>query len=159
MDGDRAAVVARRRRTEHGLELPATRATPEAPGDQNRVLRGGHSQPLELVDDGGKGLLTRIKWRTGKWESRRLDDDRHPPAARDEIAERWSGERIAKRLPDGRRNIPERLEGWRRHQENSIIGDADERDARAREKRKSCHDSIQPPRRPARPVVRRRSGA
>ena len=69
VDGDRAAEVARLRRSEHRLELATPCATPEAAGDQDRVLRSGHPEPLELVDDRGDRLLAWVDRRSGKWEA------------------------------------------------------------------------------------------
>ena len=57
---DRAAEVARAGGAQDRLELAAAGAALEPAGDQDRVLLGGHPEPLELVDHGGDRLLARI---------------------------------------------------------------------------------------------------
>ena len=82
---DRAAEVARAGGAQHRLELAAAGPALEPAGDQDRVLLGGHPEPLELVDHGGDRLLARIDRSTREGQRARLDDDRDPAAAGGEL--------------------------------------------------------------------------
>ena len=116
---DRAAEVARAGGAEDRLELAAARAALEPAGDEDRVLLGGHPEPLELVDHGGDRLLARVDRGAREGQRARLDDDRDPAAARGEIGERRAGERIAERLADRGRDVAQRIERRRRHQQHA----------------------------------------
>ena len=107
---DRAAEVARAGGAEHRLELAATGPALEPSGDQDRVLLGGHPEPLELVDHGGDRLLARVDRGARERQRARLDDDRDPAAARDEIGQRRARERIAERLADRGGDVAQRIE-------------------------------------------------
>ncbi len=95
---DRAAEVARAGGTQHRLELAPAGPALEPSGDQDRVLLGGHPEPLELVDHGGDRLLARIDRSARQRQRAWLDDDRDPAAARGEIG-RAAGRRADSGAP------------------------------------------------------------
>ena len=136
---DRAAEVARAGGAEHCLELAAARAALEPSGDQDRVLLGGHPEPLELVDHGGDRLLARVDRSAREWQRARLDDDRDPAAARGEIGQRRARERIAERLADRSGDVAQRVERRRGHQQQRVVVHRDERHPGAREEGDACH--------------------
>ena len=100
------------RRTASSSRRPA-RAL-EAARDHDRMPLGRHSQPLELVDDGGDRFLARVAGRTRQREGAGLDDDRHAATPGDEIGEARSGQRVAERLADRGGDVAQRIERRRR---------------------------------------------
>ena len=87
VDDDGAAIVACASGAEDCFEVAAAGPAFEASRDDDRVLVGGHPEPLELVDDGGDRLLSRVEGGARPGQATRLDDDHGATAARDEIAE------------------------------------------------------------------------
>ena len=155
VDGNRAAELARANGAEDGFELAASGPALEAAGDHDRLPVGRHPHPLELVDDRCDGLLARVVGRTRQRQRARLDDDRNAGAAGDEIGEAWPRQRVAERLADRGSDVTQRVErGWRREQDGIVL-DGDERDARAREERNAGHAPIQPADVPARQPMAR----
>ena len=139
---DRAAEVARAGGAQHRLELAAAGPALEPAGDQDRVLLGGHPEPLELVDHGRDRLLARVDRGAREGQRARLDDDRDPAAARGEVGEPRAGERIAERLADRGGDVAQRIERRRGHQQQRVVVHRDERHPRAGEERDACHHPV-----------------
>ena len=142
VNDDFAAVVAGLARLQEALELRASRAAPEASGDEHRVPVAFDAQPRELVEHRRKGVLPWIP--RGAWDRqrRRFDDDRHPSPACDPICEWSAGQRVAQRFGDGTCDVRQRLERGRGPEPDGVVVDGHELHARAGEERESRHVTI-----------------
>jgi hypothetical protein len=136
---DASAERSRPRWGEKTLEVPLAQAAPEAPRDEDRLALVGDAAALEFVDRRRDRLLPGVVRCAGKWERRRLDDDRGLPSACADFIERRPREREPQRVPDGGTHVYDLL-GWRRgSQDDVLVAGRDEDDARAREERNATH--------------------
>ena len=117
------------RRSCSSSRRPARRPSPPADEDGHALARD--AVPHELVEHRGQRIAPRVVLGRGKRQRRRLDDDRRPAPAGRKCLERLAGERVAERLGDRRSDVRERVERrWRGEQER-VVGQGHERDARA----------------------------
>ena len=97
------------------------RASPEAAGDQERLLPARHACALEL----GRSALDRgVAWigrRAGDRQARQLDDDRHARRSTNELLERRALERIAERLANGGCDVGDDLTRRRWPQHDHVV--------------------------------------
>ena len=93
----------------------------------------------ELVEHGGQGLTTRIVLHRRERQLGRLHDDGRPSAERRERHERLPSERVAEGLDDGFLDVGYRIEGRRRREQKCVVGDRDDREARAGVERDARH--------------------
>ena len=117
------------RRSCSSSRRPARRPSPPATRTVTPLARD--AVPLELVEHRGQRIAPRVVLGRGQRQRRRLDDDRRPAPAGRKCLERLAGERVAERLGDRRSHVRERVERrWRGEQER-VVGEGHERDARA----------------------------
>ena len=129
-------------RGEQRFQLAVPGSPVEPAGDEDRLARTGHAEPLQLVD-------RRARARSGAGR-------RAPPAAgssgasttsvavpprRDQRLERRAGEREAERVADGRGDVDDALRGRSRPQHDAVA-DVHDRDARAGRDRDPRHQAV-----------------
>ena len=83
--------------------------------------REGRAGAVELRHRRRDRGPARVSERSGDGKRRRLDDDRRPPAARDERLERLAGEREAKRVANRSSHVGDRLAGRRRSKHDVVV--------------------------------------
>ncbi len=131
--------AARRVRLDEHLELTLARSAVQPARDQNRLPLRRDAESLQLGDRRRKRLPARIVGRARHRQLGRLDDDRRPPAARDQRFERRAGEGKAERISHSRADVGDRLRRWRRAEHHRVLGRVDDGDAGARRDRDSDH--------------------
>ena len=118
---DMAVEAPRELRRDERLQLLATRAPGQASGDEQRLVAGRDTEPLELVDSRGDGGLPRILFGSRQRQLRRFDHDRDACAPRHERLERLAGEREAQRIANRRADVRDRVAGWRRPEHERVV--------------------------------------
>ena len=122
-------------RRDQRLELLVSRAAREPTRNEQRLVSGRNSQPLQLCDGRCDRSLAGIALRARQRQVWRLDDDRRARAARHERFERLAGEWEAQRVADGRADVRDGVRRRRRLQNDGIVISRHDDDLRAGEQR------------------------
>jgi hypothetical protein len=117
------------------LELLLTCAAGKASGDEDGLTLERHSDTLELGDDRGKRLLPRVSQSGRDRQGRGLDDDRDAGSRRHQLLQGRPREGKAERLLDGGSDVRQGLGRRRRTEHRRVVGQLDDLQSRAGEKR------------------------
>jgi hypothetical protein len=133
VDDHAAGEAPREPRRDEAVHVAGLDPPRESSGDEQRLAIAGDAGLLEL----GRGRVDRASARVelapGDRQRRRLDDDRRPPAAGRQPAQRLSAERIAQRLTDGRAHVGNRVARRRRDEHDRVVRRSEHLHARPRE--------------------------
>ena len=136
---DPAAEVTRPIGAQQSLEVAATRAPPEAGGDEHGDRVGADPTLRERVEHRRECVASRVVLDRRQRQHRRLHEDGRAAPRGQHAPERRPGERVAEGLDDGRTDVGERLERGRRGEQHRVVGQRDERQPRARVERDTKH--------------------
>ena len=133
------AEVARPIPSEELLEILASGPAAQPARDEDGEALAWDAVPLELVEHCGERITPGIVLGRGQRQRRRLYDDRRSSSVRRDRLERRSGKRVPERLGDRPTDIRQRVERRRRGEQESVVGQGDERQPRARMEGDAAH--------------------
>jgi hypothetical protein len=117
------------------LELALACPAHEPSRDENRLAPVRDAGELESLKRRGKRPRSRIVLRPGNGERRGLDDDGGAPTASDRGLQWRPREREPERVPDGGRDVDDVRWGQGRPEDDVVVTDGNEDEARAGEQR------------------------
>jgi hypothetical protein len=112
---------------------------PEPARDEDRLALVRDPAALELADRRRDRRLARVLGRTGERQRGGLDEERRPTAAWRERCQRPAGERVAKRVSHGSRDVHDLPCLGRRPEDDVVLGGGHEHDTRTGEERDPLH--------------------
>ena len=131
VDDDLTAEVACLVRAQQGLELAPSCPSPEAPRDEDGDALARDAGTRELGEHGRERVASPVVARAREGQLGRLYHDGGAAAPWGDGSERGPGKRIPERLRDRGTDVGDRIERRRRDEQQRVVGQGDEREARA----------------------------